>query len=408
MTQATLTSVGGTEATAASRSARAMVAIGVKRLVLADFRGYGSLRLGGGARPDLDSRPIVLVGPNGAGKTNLLEALSFLAPGRGLRRARLSDIDRRSEGGSRPWTVSASLETGSGIVDVGTGRDSGHGGDGGGERRLVRIDGRDSRGQKELTRLASIAWITPEMDRLFVDGPSTRRRFLDRLVHGHDPEHAARVSAYEHALRERARLLERGANADSAWLTALEEVMAREGVAIAASRMDIAGRIDRAAAEEGPFPAAALTVVGEVESWLAEDPALAVEDRLRDTLAASRRQDGVSGGAAHGPHRSDLAVKHRRRNEAAARCSTGEQKALLLSVVLAAARLVAAERGVPPILLLDEVAAHLDASRRAALFDLLVEMGGQAWLTGTDEDLFAGLWGRALFLKVESASVSQA
>ncbi|HZU91798.1 MAG TPA: DNA replication/repair protein RecF [Stellaceae bacterium] len=383
--------------------------VGVTRLNLTDFRNYREARL------DLGSAPVVLTGANGAGKTNLLEALSFLAPGRGLRGARLGDIDRRAfdadgsaEGAAaaRGWAVAAVVETRRGRLRIGTGRDGGSSAGSGGERRIVRIDGEPVRGQAALGERLGVLWLTPAMDRLFVEGPAGRRRFLDRLVLGFDPQHASRLVLYEQAARERARLLRDGP-ADSAWLTALEAVMAAQGIAIAAARRELVRRLDRACAEgDGPFPRARLALLGTVEDWLEAMPALAAEERLAAALCASRRRDALSGGAEIGPHRSDLGVALREKGVPAALASTGEQKALLVSILLADARLVRAIRGEPPLLLLDEIAAHLDPGRRAALFEALLAQGGQTWLTGTEPALFATLRPSAQFLSVRDGAIA--
>ena len=374
----------------------------VARLNLTDFRCYRALRL------DLDASPVVLTGPNGAGKTNLLEALSFLAPGRGLRRAKLGEVDRRgADAGSGPWAIAAVLETAQGRVHIGTGREPADS-ERMSERRTVRIDGRPTRGQKDLAEHVAIVWLTPELDRLFLDGSSGRRRFVDRVVYGFHPEHASEVQAYETVMRERSRLLSEG-TADTGWLDALEDGMARHGVAIAAARAAVVRRLDAAAnaraQQASPFPAARLALSGEVDAALATMPAVAVEDSARAALRASRARDAGHGGAAWGPHRSELLVRYAAKDCPARDCSTGEQKALLLSVTLAVARELAAERGCAPLLLLDEVVAHLDGARRAALFDEIMSLGAQAWLTGTDDELFAGLRGRARFFRVLDATV---
>ncbi|HEX4185884.1 MAG TPA: DNA replication/repair protein RecF [Stellaceae bacterium] len=384
---------------ARSSAGAAAQRVGVTRLVLTDFRNYRAARL------TLGTEPVVLTGPNGAGKTNLLEALSFLAPGRGLRSAKATEIDRRPESGGDPggsgWAVAAVVATRRGTLRVGTGRDPTAS-----ERRVVRIDGEPVRGQAALGERLGVVWLTPPMDRLFVEGPSGRRRFLDRMVLGLDPAHASRVAAYEQAMRERSRLLRDGP-ADPAWLAALEEVMAEQGVAVAAGRRDTVQRVDRVCAEaEGPFPRARLTLVGGLESWLEEMPALAAEARFKEALAANRQSDGQAGGAAIGPHRSDLAVSLAEKGIAAESASTGEQKALLIAILLAHAALQQATRGEPPLLLLDEIAAHLDASRRAALFEALVRLDTQAWLTGTDAALFAPLRCEAQFLSVHDGTLS--
>lgn len=371
--------------------------LAVRRLTLTDFRCYSRLRL------DTDSRPVVLTGPNGAGKTNLLEALSFLTPGRGLRRATLGEIVRHGTEAGAPWGVAALLDGSQGPVEIGTGRESGS------ERRSVRIDGQPAKAQ-DLAALASALWLTPAMDRLFIEGAAGRRRFLDRLTFGQESGHAAQATAYEHAMRERSRLLKAagqgGRRPDPAWLGALEGAMARHGAAMAAARVRAVARLDQACAEGlGPFPAARLALVGEVEDWAAAGALEEVEDRLRAALRAARSRDEAAGATTFGPHRSDLSVRHAAKDLPAGQCSTGEQKAVLVSMVLAQARVRTALSGLAPLLLLDEVVAHLDATRRAALFDALAELSAQSWMTGTDEVLFDGFGDRAQFFRVAEARV---
>jgi len=249
-------------------------------------------------------------------------------------------------------------------------------------------------------------WLTPAMDRIFTEGPTGRRRLMDRLVLGLDVAHAGRVARYEQAMRERARLLRDGID-DRAWLAALEQIMAAEGVAVAAARRDAIDQLDRVCREaEGAFPRARLRLLGTVEDWLRTMPALAAEERLHAALLHCRAADALTGGAAVGPHRSDLSVVHADKGIAADTASTGEQKALLVAILLAQARLQRAVRGEPPLLLLDEVAAHLDAARRAALFAILAGLDGQAWITGTDAALFAPLAGAARFLAVRDGALS--
>ncbi len=382
--------------------------VGVTRLALTNFRNYPAARLA------LDTGPVVLTGPNGAGKTNLLEAVSFLAPGRGLRGAKLTEIDRRpaiedssSAAVTGGWAVAATLATRRGALRIGTGRDAAEAVD----RRVVRIEGEPARSQAALGEHLGVVWLTPQMDRLFLEGPGGRRRFLDRLVLALDPAHAARVGAYEQALRERARLLHAGfarnRPPEPVWLAALEEVMAAQGIAVAAARRDAVHRLDRACAEsDGPFPRAQLALVGAVEAWLDEMPALAAEAEFAAALARARRDDALAGGAAIGPHRCDLTVALVPGGLAAERASTGEQKALLIAILLAHAELQRAMRGNTPLLLLDEIAAHLDANRRAALFAALVRLEGQVWLTGTDEAVFAPLRGEAQFLSVHDGTIA--
>lgn len=395
------------EAAPAPGRARRLALLGLR---LTAFRNYDRLRL------DVDVRPVVLTGANGAGKTNLLEAISYLGAGRGLRGARLADVDRRTEGGPRPvvagtaphpaapWAVAASFEGPAGPFDVGTGRD----GASQTARRIVRIDGRPASGPAALAERVPVLWLTPAQDRLFLDRPGARRRYLDKLVAALDPAHATRINEYERSLRERARLLKDG-GADPAWLTALERTMAETGVAIAAARRQaVADFTSAAAGGIGPFPAAVITVTGDVEDWLAAGPALDAEDRLAAALRESRARDAEVGGAAAGPHRSDMVVHHRARALPAAELSTGEQKTLLVSILLGVARLQSATRGFAPLLLLDEVSAHFDDRHRAALFEEISALDAQAWMTGTDIGLFAPLAGAARFLTVTQGHVRDA
>lgn len=391
--------------------------LAITRLSLSDYRCYPRLKL------ETDARPVVLAGPNGAGKTNILEAMSYLAPGRGLRGARLSEIDRH--GGAGAWAVAAKILTPEGAFDIGAGRGGNDGtgedgeSDGAGapapdaarrrDRRIVRINGLAAPGPAALGEIVSQLWLTPSMDRLFSDGAGARRRFLDRLVFGVDPGHAGRLAAYDRAMRSRARLL-RNAVGDQAWLSALEQSMAERGVAITAARREAAAAITRASADgAGLFPAAGLRVEGApLEDWLDAGPALAAEERFKEALVASRAQDTETGGAAFGPHRSDLTVSAAATGTPAKICSTGEQKALLISIVLAGTRMQAAIRGAVPLLFLDEVTAHLDEGHRHALFEEISFLGVQAWLTGTDRSLFAPLGDRAQYFDVADAVVSPA
>ena len=382
----------------------------ITRLQLQNFRSYDAADL------RFDGRIVVLTGPNGAGKTNLLEALSFLAPGRGLRRAALGEVQRvngaapdDAPGHQNPnqpnpdWAVAATIDTGTGPVTIGTGLER----EDGVERRALRIDGAPRRGQSALSELLTVAWLTPAMDRLFVEGASGRRRFLDRLVQGRDPHHAGRLGAYEHAMRERARLLREG-RADARWLDALEDTMARHAVATAAARRALCDQLAHAVAlGVGPFPAADVTLDGELEQALDRQPALALEEAFRGVLAAQRALDAETGTTTRGVHRTDLKVRHRAKAAPAERCSTGEQKALLVALQLAYARLLHATTGVPPVLLLDEIAAHLDEARRTALFDELRALSGQAWLTGTDPVLFRPLGAAAEWLSVAESALFQ-
>ncbi len=381
--------------------------VSISRLTLSNFRCYASQRL------DTDRRPVILSGVNGAGKTNVLEALSLLVPGRGLRRARLSDIDHRGFGAlagndapRRHWAVAAQVGTADGMVELGTGRDAAA--PNGRERRVVHIDSRPVRSQAELSRYLNIQWLTPTMDRIFNDSAATRLRFIDRLVFGLDPAHAGRLSAYRHALRERSKLLKGyPGGVDGNWLSALENTMAQKGVAVAAARCDLVSRLGLyCAAANGPFPGASLEMNGLVGEWLNQGPALAAEDMMREALEASRSADAANGGAAVGPHKSDFRVRHRLRDCPAEQCSSGEQKAMLIAIILANVRMQTAERGDLPVLLLDEVAAHLDHIHRDALFDEIIGLGVQAWLTGTDADAFSFFGDRAQFFCVDNARIT--
>jgi DNA replication and repair protein RecF len=373
----------------------------IQRLTLTEFRNYPRLRL------DVGSGAVVLTGPNGAGKTNLLEAISFLAPGRGLRGAKLKDVGRQGQA-APAWGVAAAICGPDGLTEIGTGLTPAAP-----ERRSVQIDGHPAKGGAAIARQLGVVWLTPPMDRLFLDGPASRRKFLDRLVTAFDADQAGRIAAYEHAHRQRSRLLRDG-QGDAAWFAALEDTMARHGVALAAARADLVTRLSRAlSASVGPFPAASLRLVGTVDTWLAEMPAVDAEDKVRASLWDERR--GVLGAGA-GPHRSDLGVAmiapplsgkpHPSHGQPAALCSTGEQKALLISIVLAHARLQREKRGAAPVLLLDEISAHLDAGRRAALFAELDRLGTQAWMTGTDAGLFGEVGETAQFFNVDHGAVT--
>lgn len=382
-----------------------MASAALLSLILTDFRSYEHARLetGGGS--------VFLFGANGAGKTNLLEAISLLSPGKGLRGVSLAEVGRRLPGEStgRAWAVSAEVQSGEDApVRIGTGVDQG-----GAARRTVRLDGETVPPGRLADHVRPI-WLTPAQDRLFLEAASERRRFFDRLVFAGEPAHAANANAYDKAQRERMRLLidaaETGAPADTAWLTALEARLAEFGALLAQARArtlralqaEIDGRGDR------PFPLARLSLTGEWERMaLEEAPFAEIELKLAQALAGARGRDGAAGRALTGPHRGDLAIFHVEKDRPAAECSTGEQKALILNLILAqAARLSRAEAAPNPVILLDEVAAHLDLTRRAALADELTALKLQAFLTGTDESLFDHLKGRALGVRVSDAGLT--
>ncbi|MHA6287789.1 DNA replication/repair protein RecF [Maricaulis sp. CAU 1757] len=345
---------------------------------LTDFRNYPTLDL------EVSPAPVALYGQNGAGKTNVLEALSFLAPGRGMRSSGTDAVLRRGPDGAAPqWGVTAWLDTAEGEVRVGVGALAGR-------RRETRIDGEPA-AQSRLARLAPMIWLTPAQDRLFAGPRADRLKFFDRLVYAADPAHAEAATAYEKVRMRRQRLLDEG-DADGAWLTALETEMAGHGVAVAAARLDalirLQGEID--ARPDGVFPRADLALDGAVEAELADGvPAGEAEDRFADLLRQGRRRDGAAGRTlTRGPHRTELVARHRDKDQAAGDCSTGEQKALILTLALAQARALARHNGLAPLLLLDEACAHLDAPRRAGLAREILATGSQAWLTGVERVLF--------------------
>lgn len=365
------------------------------RLTLTNFRNYAALSL------ELRPGAIVFTGDNGAGKTNLLEAISFLTPGRGLRRAPYGDVAR--EGGDGGFALHVRLDGPSGEAEIGTGI---AGGDGEGGRR-VRINGAAARSAEDMQEWLRVVWLTPAMDALFTGPAGDRRRFLDRLVLAIDGSHGQRALDYEKAMRGRNRLLAEGTR-DSAWFEAIETQMAETGVAIAAARSEMV-RLLSAMIEklpnDGPFPQADITLAGELEAEIGTMPAVELEERFRRALANGRDRDRAAGRTLDGPHRSDLLVRHRPKAMPAELCSTGEQKALLVGLVLSHARLTGEMSGLTPILLLDEIAAHLDAGRRAALFSILEELNCQTFMTGTDAALFSSLSGRAQFLSVDHGAV---
>lgn len=370
----------------------------LSRLRLTDFRSYPSFEA------DFRGRIIVLAGENGVGKTNLLEAISLLGPGRGLRGARAAEIGRRGADGGQPWAAWGRFERTDGPCEIGTGTI----GDSGAEpRRRFRLDGQPISSQAELADRAAAVWLTPQMDRLFQEGASGRRRFLDRLVWALEPNHARDVAAHDTAMAGRNRLLAEGRR-DARWLAALEDQMARHAVAAVAARRALATRLNAllaAGTATGAFPAARLDLRCPIAAALDAAPALAVEDRLRADLAASRARDAQAGGAAFGAHRTDLGLAHLPKDLPAELCSTGEQKALLVSVVLAHAALIGRARGFAPLLLLDEVAAHLDQGRRAALFEALAGLPAQVFLTATETDIFGPLRGVAEVFRVAGGTL---
>lgn len=356
----------------------------IHRLQLTNFRSYRRAEL------NIESGPIVLLGANGAGKTNILEAISFLAPGRGLRRATLEDA--ASSDGDGSWAVSALIEGAHGEVQLGTGIDVA--GEDESPARRSRIERENVSSASAFAEHLRVTWLVPEMDGLFLGPAGERRRFLDRLVLAIDTGHGARVSAFERALRSRNRLLEEGST-DMRWLDAVEHEVAELAVALAAARAECVERlraeIEAAHDPQSLFPAADLSLDGWMEAAVRSEPAIEVEDRYRGILRDTRERDRAAGRTLDGPHRTDLVLVHREKNIPAAHASTGERKALLVGIVVSHARLVAAMHGLAPVMLLDDVSAFLDAARRDALFELLARFGAQVFMTGVDAASFEAL-----------------
>jgi len=352
-----------------------MSRLAVTSLTLSHFRSYKH------ARVESDGGIMALYGPNGAGKTNILEAVSLLSPGRGLRRAQSVELMRRPE--LLGWKITAELHSLSEIHEIATWAE-------GEASRSVEIDGKKAP-QTALGRLARVVWLVPVMDRLWVEGASERRRFLDRMVMSFHPRHAESTLTYEKAMRERNRLLKDQVS-DPSWFRALEDQMAKSGSEICTHRADVVARLQAAQQNaKTAFPTAELALLGAD---------ISTEDALREAFSAGRIQDQAAGRTLNGPHRADLHAVFKAKGVEAKACSTGEQKALLISLILANARALRDDFGAPPILLLDEVAAHLDATRRAALYDEIHALGAQAWLTGTGPELFEDLGPRATHIEV--------
>ena len=372
-------------------------------IALTDFRNYARMAV------DLDGRHLVLTGPNGAGKTNLIEAVSLLSPGRGLRRAQLADMARK--GADDGFSVFARLDRDGERFAVGTGTAGAPGAENGARGRRVRIDGTNARTGDELLDLARVLWLTPAMDGLFTGPAADRRRFVDRMVLAIDPGHGRRARDYEQAMRQRNRLLETGNGPQAdAMFDAIEAQLAALGTAIIAARQELvtllSGLIAATDADDA-FPRAQIALSGAMEAERARGmPAGELEAALACALAADRHRDRAAGRTLTGPHRADLSVHHAQKGIGAGLCSTGEQKALLTGLVLAHARLATQVSAMTPLLLLDEIAAHLDPRRRAALFDKVHGLGGQAFMTGTDRSLFDALGERAQYLRIEDGAVA--
>lgn len=380
------------DAPVTSRSER----VSFRRLRLAHFRNYANLSL------PLSGGHVVLTGENGAGKTNLLEAVSFFSPGRGMRRAAYADVTQ--SGAPDGFAIHAMLKSSRfGEAEIGTGLAGSQGESG----RKIRING-TAASADQLLDYARIIWLIPAMDGLFTGSAGDRRRFLDRMVLAIDVSHGKRVLDYEKAMRSRNRLVA-DYNSDTQWLDAVEAQMAELGTAIAAARAELISLISamiEQMPDDSPFPKADCFLEGELEGRIRLEAALDLEENYRRTLRDMRGRDRAAGRTLDGPHRTDMLVHHRPKAMPAGLCSTGEQKALLIGLVLAHARLTSGLSGMTPVLLLDEIAAHLDEGRRAALFEIIDDLGAQAFMTGTDRALFRDLKGEAQFFNVSAASLS--
>lgn len=388
---------------------------GVVRLTLTDFRNYPFLRI------EAPLKPVIVTGENGAGKTNILEAISFLTPGRGLRGARLADIKRitpalvtseyqPTEIANTSWAVSATVQQGEDEIDIGTAaeksvRETSDDDVKSFERRIVKINNQKVSSQAELGAYFSAVWLTPQMDRLFRGGSQPRRSFLDRLVYAFDLEHAKRTASFEHLYREWYQLLKSGRH-DNTWLSSLEEQMAGLGVAIAAARREQIAKLNSFIEHEPDdiFPNVSMELDGKIEKLLDKMPAVEVEDAYMQMLK-SQRKNVLYNDTVDGINRTDFKVYYKKKRMPAELCSTGEQKSLLISIILAQSKCQTLHQGFAPVLLLDEVAAHLDDVKREALLEKLRELQVQAWITSTDPELFSSLTGEALFLNVKNNQV---
>jgi len=379
-----------------------MTAAFIRRLALNDFRGYRATQIA-----IERSGPVVLTGANGAGKTNMIEAVSLLAPGRGLRRASLDEL--ACSEGHGGWAISAEVEGMLGLATLGTGVEQATDEDAA-RARKCRIDREPVSSAAAFADHLRIVWLTPAMDPLFNGPASERRRFLDRLVLAVDAQHGSRVSALERALRSRNRLLE-DPNGDAHWLDAVEHETAEVALAVAAARAEtvtrLAGALARSRDTARAFPSPEIALDGWMEQLLAQRSAVEIEDRYRTLLRENRARDAAAGRTLDGPHLSDLSVRHAGKGVPASDCSTGEQKALLIRLVLAHASLITDMTGFAPVLLLDEVVAHLDPSRRTALYKALTGLGGQVWMTGADPAAFAELSGLAEIFTIRSTIVDR-
>ena len=372
---------------------------GIVKLTLSNFRNYKDMRLA------LDSRSLVLTGDNGAGKTNILEAISLLGRGSGLRNSKLSEIGSRKvdEENGDSWAVAVSLRSDNVLTNMGTSYDIVSK-----AKRKANIDGRAGESLSSFSDYISVLWLTPQMDNLFIESPSDRRRFVDRMVSVIDPDHTGRCAVFDRANRQRMKLFRDGVH-DAHWHEALEDVLCRYGVSIAAARIDFLNRMNSSLFDyQGPFPVPVLSMVGEIDTLLNDRPAIEAEELFRKNLEEKRLIFSKNGDLFNtdGPNRSDLKVIMKNNGRAAFECSTGEQKALLVSIILANLSLLPLKKNRTRILLLDEVVAHLDKGRRSFLFDSLFQTNTQVWITGTDKNIFSSLGDKVQYFTVENSMIS--
>ena len=380
----------------------------LQKISLTNFRNYEALRLDVGQAPQ-----VVLVGANGAGKTNVLEAVSLLTPGKGLRGADLDELTRRdalaAAGAAAPlWAVAAELESAHGLsMRIGTGLDRTREDT---ARRVIRLNGKEVKGQRNLSEHVAAVWLTPQMDRIFIDGASARRKFLDRLVFAYVPDHVTQLNRHEKNLRERLRILTEHRASDPRWLDTLEQQIAADAISVSAARTHLLARLthhlSQLSSRETLFPVPQVALRCTVAQLLQSVPALEAEEKLQAMLRTSRSIDAAAGRSTQGAQRADFSVRYAAKDMPAEYCSTGEQKGLMLAIILGHAMMMKAECGFVPLLLLDEIAAHLDDARRAQLFGHLSALGGQVWLTGTDARLFDRL-DRAAVFNIDHASAQR-
>lgn len=373
---------------------------GLRHLSLSNFRSYRRVTL------TMDARPVVIVGQNGAGKTNLLEALSLLSSGRGLRSAKLPQLLNQRDGEAQSWAISCQLHDNYGEeFHVGTASAKTAAGS---DKRIIRINQGSIKNQFELAEWLSVVWMTPYMDQVFTEGASAKRRFIDRLVQAVYPEHGSQVYRYEHLLRERMHVL-RSARPSDVWLTALEAKIAAAGIAVASIRQQFVMQLQGMQLTDTPFPQFDACMQGDLEQWLQEMPALMAEEQLQAVLKQSRSQDSENQSTSYGAHRSNLLVKHKNKQCFAELCSTGEQKMLLLAMILAFVRLQMSQTDVarPHLLLLDDAVTHLDDGHREVLFNEIKSLRAQVWLTGAQEADFAGMEAAAQWITIDQGIITQ-